>query len=79
MGDELCRCIAAATQLRKKDFQPPDKVPQTYNQQTFQLDGMMDLELTFNDKVMKTTLYLKMDASDQLPLSEGVCPQLGII
>ena len=28
---------------------------------------------------MKTSVYIKMDAYDQLLLSEGVCRQLGII
>ena len=28
---------------------------------------------------MKTTVYVKMDAHDQLLLSEGVCRQLGIV
>ena len=28
---------------------------------------------------MKTMVYIKMDASDQLLLSEGVCRQLGIV
>ena len=28
---------------------------------------------------MKTTVYIKMDAPDQLLLSEGVCRQLGIV
>ena len=39
----------------------------------------MDLDVTFDDKTMKTPVYLKMDAHDQLLLSEGVCRQLGII
>ena len=34
--------------------------------------------MSFGDKVMKTSIYLKRDAHDQL-LSEGVCRQLGII
>ena len=39
----------------------------------------MDVDVTFDDKTMKTPVYLKMDAHDQLLLSEGVCRQLGII
>ena len=37
------------------------------------------MEIQFGDKVMKTAVYIKMDAHDQLLLSEGVCRQLGII
>ena len=39
----------------------------------------MDLDVTFNGKTMRTPIYIKMDAHDQLLLSEGVCRQLGII
>ena len=39
----------------------------------------MDLEIGFDDKVVKTPIYIKMDAHDQLLLSEGVCSQLGIV
>ena len=50
-----------------------------YNQQPFSLDVRLDLEVSFDDKVMETAIYLKRDANDQLLLSEGVCRQLGII
>ena len=39
----------------------------------------MELELTFEEKILKTIVYIKMDAQDQLLLSEGVCRQLGIV
>ena len=39
----------------------------------------MDLEITFNDKSIITQVYLKMDAPEQLLLSEGVCRQLGML
>lgn len=54
-------------------------MPRTYCLQTFDLDGRLDLDLTFNDKTMTTPVYVKFDAHDQLRLSEGVCRQLGII
>ena len=38
------------------------------------LDGQLDLEIEFG-----TPVYLKMDAQDQLLLSEGVCRQLDIL
>ena len=65
--------------LRKRDFRPADKIPCTYNCQPFSLDGRMDLDVTFGDKTMQTPVYIKMDAPDQLLLSEGVCRQLGIV
>ena len=79
MGGELFKKVAAAARLKKRDFKKPDKVPRTYDQQPFTLDGRMDLDVTFGERTMRTPVYLKMDAHDQLLLSEGVCRQLGII
>jgi len=39
----------------------------------------MDLIITFGDKEMATAVYIKLDAVDQLLLSEGVCRLLGIV
>ena len=39
----------------------------------------MDLEITFNGKSITTPVYIKMDAPEQLLLSEGVCRQLNIL
>ena len=79
MGGELFARVAAAARLRKKDFCKSDKTPRTYVREPFHLDGCIDLDVSFNERTMKTTVYLKMDAQDQLLLSEGVCRQLGII
>ena len=65
IGGEL---VATTCKLKKHDFKPADKVPRTYNQQTFKLDGKMDLELAFSGIVMRTTVYVKMNAYDQLLL-----------
>ena len=73
MGGGLFQKLATHTHIRKKDFKKVDKVPRTYCQQTFHLDGRLDLNLTFNDKTMITPVYIKFDAHDQLLLSEGVC------
>ena len=79
MGGQLFKEVASVARLRKKDFKPADKTPQTYSRQPFSLDGRMDLDITFGDKTMQTPVYIKMDAPDQLLLSEGVCRQLGIV
>ena len=79
MGWDLFAKVAAAAGLRKKKFRKLDKVPQTYDQKTFHLDGCMDMDLSFADKTMRTTVYIKKDTHDQLLLSEGVCRQLGIV
>ena len=39
----------------------------------------MKLEVEFGGKIMETVVYIKMDAHEQLLLSEGVCRQLGIV
>ena len=40
---------------------------------------MIEVDIEFQGKTMKTRLYVKMDAPDELLLSEGVCRQLSII
>ena len=71
--------VATVARLHKKDFKPPDKQPRTYNQQTFHINGKVEVDISFNDRTMKTAVYVKMDAPEQLLLSEGVCRQLGIL
>ena len=78
MGGELFKKVATVNRLKKKDFKP-DKIPKTYSRETFTLDGVMELHVSFGERTMKTSVYIKMDAYDQLLLSEGVCRQLGII
>ena len=39
----------------------------------------LDLDVTFVDKTIHTSIYVKMDAFDDLLLSEDVCHQLGIV
>ena len=39
----------------------------------------MDLDITFRNTTIRITVYLKMDAQEQLLLSEGVCSQLGLV
>ena len=79
IGGQLFKRVALAAHLKKKDFMKPDKTPRTYDQKPFTLDGRIDLDVVFQDKAMRTPIYVKMDAYDQLLLSEGVCRQLGIL
>ena len=46
---------------------------------TFDLHGRMDLDISFGGITMRTPVYIKLDASEQLLLSEGVCRQLKIL
>ena len=79
IGGNLFRKVATVARLKKKDFRKADKTPWAYDQQPFTLDGRMDLDVSFGDRCMRTPVYIKMNAPDQLLLSEGVCRQLGIV
>ena len=79
MGGNLFKKVAAVAKFRKRDLKKPDKTPRNYDHTPFALDGRIDMDLTFDDKTMCTPVYIKVDAHDQLLLSEGVCRQLGIL
>ena len=79
LGGEMFKQVSTVARLHKKDFKSPDKQPQTYNQQTFHIDGKVEVDISFDDRTKKTAVYVKMDAPKQLLLSEGVCRQLGIL
>ena len=79
MGAKVFCTVATAARLKKRDFKPADCTPRTYDQKPFTLDGMMEMDITFEESVIRMPVYIKMDAHDQLLLSEGVCRQLGII
>ena len=71
--------IAAVARLKKSRLKPADRVPRTYDRKTFTLDGRLDLDICFDGVTMRTPIYVKLDAADQLLLGEGVCRQLKII
>ena len=79
MGGQLFALVASSARLRKKNYKTPDKIPRTYDRKIFHLDGCIEMEISFEGKTLKTMVYIKMDAFDQLLLSEGVCRQLGIV
>ena len=79
MDSELFKRVAVAAKLKKRDLHKSDKMPKTYDQRMFTLDGHMMLTIEFDEKCLTTPVYLKMDLPDDLLLSEGVCRQLGII
>ena len=79
MGPELFKKVAMVAKLKKRQFKEADKVPHTYDRHQFKLDGRLDLDINFDDKTINTPIYVKMDAYDDLLLSEGVCRHLGIV
>ena len=70
--------VAAVAKVRKKDFKPTDKTPNNFDEKPFHLDEKLGLNVSSGDHTMKTDVYVKMNASEQVLLSEGVCGQLGI-
>ena len=79
MGKYLLKRAAAVAKLKKSKLKKVDKVPKTYDGKHFCLDGRMDLDVTFSGITMQTPVYIKLDASEQLLLSEGVCRQLELL
>ena len=79
IGGALFKKVAAVAKLRKRQFQQPDKTPLNYDGKTFNLHGKIQLEIGFSGRVISTAVYVKMDAVDQLLLSEGVCQQLNLV
>ena len=79
IGGNLFKRVAAAAKLHKKQFQEADKTPYNYDGKPFHLHGRVLLDITFQDKTIHTPVYIEMDATDRLLLSEGVCHQLGLI
>ena len=56
MGPELFNKVAAVVGLKNK---PADKQLQMYDRCQFRLDGRLDLDVSFNDKMMHTSVYVK--------------------
>jgi len=79
IGKEMFKKVASVAKLWKKDFKPPDNQPRTYNLQPFRVHGRIEVDVSFGDHTMKTSIYVKMDAPEPLLLSESVCRQLGVI
>ena len=77
IGGEMFKQVATVAKLRKKDFKPPIRIPHNYDQNPIHVNGRMDMDISFLDKIMKTPIYVKMDAHEPL-LLPGVCRQFGL-
>ena len=66
IGSTLFKKVAAVAKVKKKNFKKADKIPHTYDQKPFTLDGRMDLDIAFGDKTILTAVYMKMYATEQL-------------
>ena len=65
--------------LKKKNLKPADKIPRAYDQRPFTLDGRMEMVIIFGGKEISTQVYIKVNAANQLLLSEGASRLLGIV
>ena len=71
MGGQLFARVATVARLKKNRLKPPDKVPKSYDHRTFSLDGKMELDVAYQETTIKTPIYIKLDAPEQLLLGEG--------
>ena len=71
--------IVSESGLKLQSLKPAEQKACTYDQKPITLDGHMDMKVSFGDKTIITTVYVKLVAPDQLLLSETVCRHLGIV
>ena len=71
--------IVSESGLKLQSLKPAEQKACTYDQKPITLDGQMDMKVSFGDKTIITTVYVKLVAPDQLLLSETVCRHLGIV
>ena len=64
LGGNMFKRVATIAKLKKRDFHPANKTPRNYDQRPFQLDGRLDLDISFGEHTMRTPIYVKMDAHD---------------
>ena len=60
MEGKLFQEVASVAKLKKKNFKPPGIIPCTNDQKSFSLDECTGLDVEFQEKKMKTTIYIKM-------------------
>ena len=64
--------VATVAKLLKQDFKPPDKAAKNYDLKPFHVDGMIEIDIEFQDKAMVTPIYVKMDVLEFYYLKECV-------
>ena len=68
-GGVLFKKFAAVARLRKRDFKPADRKPYMYGDQPFNLDGRMDLDVSFDGKTVCTPVYVLKDGCKGEPVT----------
>ena len=71
-GDLLYHIVSTAG-LEASKIRSADQRACTYDQKPITLDGQIDLNISFGENTLCTTVYIKLVAPDALLLSEAVC------
>ena len=71
--------IISESGLKVESLKPAEQKACTYDQKPITLDGQMDMKVSFGDKTIIATVYVKLVAPDHLLLSESVCHHLGVV
>ena len=79
INGKLFKNVVDAAQLSSEAFKPANKQACAYSGQPIALDGQMDVTISFESHDIRTTIYVKLQAPDQLLLSESVCRELSIV
>ena len=77
-GDLLYH-ITSTAGLEASKIRSMDQRTCTYDQKPITLDGKIDLNISFGENTLCTTVYIKLVAPDALLLSEAVCCTLGVV
>jgi len=60
-------------------IKPTEQKACTYDQKPINLDGQIDVKITFGNKIIVSTVFVKLVAPDKLLLSENVRRMLGVV
>ena len=77
-GDLLYHIVSTAG-LEASKIRSADQRACAYDQKPITLDGQIDLNISFGENTLCTTVYIKLVAPDALLLSEAVCRTLGVV
>ena len=77
-GDQFYDMVKEAN-LDIQLLKPTEQRACSYDQKPNTLDGQMDVEITFGDKTVVSTVFVKLVAPDELLFLENVCRILGIV
>ena len=72
ISGDMFKIVIAKAGSKKEEFKTADKQAFTYNKQRITLDGWVYTNITFEDKQVYTTIYVKMEAANPLLLSEAM-------